>query len=398
MPAPSVRTVLPLSVVTCASMLAMDLYLPAVPGLQVSLGIDVTLAQATVAIFLAGLAASQLLWAEAMNRMGPRRSIQIAVWLLALGAVGCALAPGIELLLVMRMLQGVAAGAATVVAPSVVRATLSDTDAVRGIAAISTVEAVVPAAGPVLGVLLLTQLGWRGLFWVLAGVTLLVLPSVSRVTPLQLPGMDHAVDARHASILRNRRYLRLALSHALSVGALLAFVASAPQLMVNALDRGPTAFAILQVVGVAGFMVLATQSGRVSQRIGPSRAVQWGAAAQVLLCAALLAVNLFSALSFVSVTIFWCAFCAALAIRGPAAFSQALAVPPAQMGRASAMLVLAMLLAGALGTQIVAPFMDGRSGAPLATALLILCLISLGLVVPYPPAAATSSPLAAHET
>jgi MFS transporter, DHA1 family, multidrug resistance protein len=63
---------------------------------------------------------------------------------------------------------------------------------------------------------------------------------------------------------------------------------------------------------------------------------------------------------------------------------KALAVPPAQMGRASAMLVLVILLAGALGTQIVAPFMEGRSGAALAAALLIISVISFALVVPYP--------------
>jgi DHA1 family bicyclomycin/chloramphenicol resistance-like MFS transporter len=140
-----VRTVLPLSIVTCTSMLAMDLYLPAVPTLQRSMGVDVTLAQGTVAIFLAGLAASQVLWAEAMARLGPRRSIGIAVSLLALAAVGCALARDIEVLLAMRLVQGLAAGAATVVAPSVVRSTLAESDAIRGIAAISTIEALVPA-------------------------------------------------------------------------------------------------------------------------------------------------------------------------------------------------------------------------------------------------------------
>jgi MFS transporter, DHA1 family, multidrug resistance protein len=127
------------------------------------------------------------------------------------------------------------------------------------------------------------------------------------------------------------------------------------------------------------------KSGRVSQRIGSARAVQWGAAVQVILCALLLGASLTSAaLSYTVVAVFWCAFCAALAIRGPAAFSQALALPPAQMGRASAILVLAMLLAGALGTQLVAPYMDGRSAAPLAGGLLIFCLVSLALVVPYP--------------
>lgn len=65
----SVRAVLPLAIVTCTSMLAMDLKLPAVPSLQVWFDIDVTIAQATIAIFLVGL----------MAQRGPRSSVRIGV-------------------------------------------------------------------------------------------------------------------------------------------------------------------------------------------------------------------------------------------------------------------------------------------------------------------------------
>src|SRR6185436_5259869 len=119
----------------------------------------------TVAVYLAGLAGAQLLWGELLNRLGPRRCIQVGLLLLVLTSLGCALAANIETLLVLRLLQGVSAAAATVVAPTVVRATLADADVVRGIAAISMVEAIVPAAGPVLGALLLRLTDWRGTFW-----------------------------------------------------------------------------------------------------------------------------------------------------------------------------------------------------------------------------------------
>lgn len=383
----SLRTVLPLSLVTGASMLAMDLYLPAVPDLQASFGIDVTLAQATIAIFLAGLAASQLLWAEILTRFGPRRSVMLGIWLLVAAGVGCALAVSIEALLLGRLVQGIAAGAAMVVAPSVVRATLPDDQAVRGIATISMVEAIVPAAGPVLGTILLAHTGWRGTFWVLAAVTLLVLPFVIRVTPRELPGLDRSVNAAYMTIIANRKFRRLALSHACSFGALVTFVASAPQLMVNVLELGVSSFATLQVLGVAAFIVMASQAGRLSKRLGVARAIQLGAALQVLLCAAMLGLSLAVEMRFAGVAVFWCAFCASLAIRGPATFSEVLALPPAQMGRASALLILTVLFVGALGTLLAAPFMNGHSAAPLMTVMLAGCALSLALVIPYPSAA-----------
>src|SRR6185295_16243740 len=95
--------------------------------------------------------------------------------------------------------------------------------------------------------------------------------------------------------------------------------------------------------------------------------------------------------SFAAVAVFWCAFTSVLAVRGPAAFSEALALPPVQMGRASAMLMLAILAAGALGTQAVAPFMSAASALPLAVAMLLLCGLSLALVLPYPHPAPPAS-------
>jgi DHA1 family bicyclomycin/chloramphenicol resistance-like MFS transporter len=365
-------------------MLAMDLILPAVPTLQGALGVDITRAQGTVSIFLAGLAASQLVWGELLSRLGPRRSVQLGVWLLVVASVGCALARNIDELLSMRLLQGLAAGAAPVVASTVVRATLSGTDAVRGMAAIGMVESVAPAAGPVLGAILLAYIDWRGLFWFLGAVTLLVLPLVVRAAPGELPGLDRSITAGYGSILRQRKYVRLALSHALAMGALLTFIASAPQLLTKTSNGGASSFALLQVFGVAAFAGVASQAGRISRAIGPARAVQVGAVLQVLACGMLLLGTRMGALSLASLAVFWCAFCGALAIRGPSAFSEALALPAAQIARASAMLVLAILLAGALGTQVVAPFLDDPSGTPLAFGMLAFGLASLLFIAPYP--------------
>lgn len=382
----SIRTILPLAFVTGVSMAAMDLYLPAVPALQAGMGISVPLAQATVAVYLAGLAGAQLLWGELLNRLGPRLCIQAGLLLLVFTSLGCALAPNIETLLVLRLLQGVSAAAATVVAPSVVRATLGDADVVRGIAAISMVEAIVPAAGPVIGAVMLRVVDWRGTFWVLAGLALLVLPWVVKIAPRRLPGLDMKHDAGYGAIFRNRSYLRLAGSHALCIGALLTFLASAPQLLHNTLGLGSAAFAMLQVLGVSAFMLGATQSGRLAAKLGHARVVQWGNAVQLVACGlALVGALVAQQLPFAAIAAYWVCFCGGLAIRGPATFGDALAVPPAQMGRATAMLILALLAAGAVGTQLVAPFMGhADSAAPLFASVLLMLMASAALVWPYP--------------
>lgn len=47
-------------------------------------------------------------------------------------------------------------------------------------------------------------------------------------------------------------------------------------------------------------------------------------------------------------------------------------------------MVLAILAAGAIGTQVVAPSLVGRSPEGLFLCVVIACAVSLLLVVPYP--------------
>jgi DHA1 family bicyclomycin/chloramphenicol resistance-like MFS transporter len=389
----SVRTILPLAVITCTSMLAMDLYLPAVPTMQRGLGLTVAQGQATVAVFLLGLAASQLVWGEALHRLGPRACVKLGLWVLIAASFGCALAPELWSLLAMRLLQGIAAGASTVVSPTVIRATLPDKDGVRGIAAISMIEAIIPAAGPVLGTALLLVTDWRITFVVIGAVALLSMPFALNATPQRLPHHDEGAPSGYLALLRDRRYLLLSLSHALCFGALIAFVGSGPQVLQAVMQWGDGAFATAQVCGVAAFIVVASQSGRVSAWLGPITAVRLGAGLHVLLCAGFFGVWTQGATRFGWVLAFWVVFCGTLGIRGPAAFSEALRVPLVQMGRASALMVLLILVASAVATQAVAPFLQQHGLLAVLTMMLALSVVSLLLTLQVPtraPADVTS--------
>ncbi len=390
---PSMCTVLPLATITAASMLTMDLYLPAVPTMQLDLGITVAQGQLTIAIFLLGLAASQLVWGELLHRIGPRRCVQTGLLALILTSFGCALAPDLTMLLGLRLVQGIAAGAATVVVPTVVRATLPEQDGVRGIAAIAMIEAIVPAAGPALGTALLLIADWRTTFAIIGVIALASAPFALRATPVALPSQGDADGDEgggeggrvgYRALLRNWHFVGLALAHALSFGALITFVASAPQVLPALANTGQSGFALAQVCGVAGFIVAASQAGRISNRLGPRHAIQLGALLHGLLCTALLAAWWADRLSYPWLLAFWTAFCAVLGIRGPTAFSEALSVPTAQLGRASALMVLALLAVGALATQATAPFLPGGQLGAVALSMSLLCWASCALVARYP--------------
>jgi MFS family permease len=361
----------------------MDMYLPAVPDMQRAQGLSVTQGQATVAVFLAGLAASQLFWGEALHRWGARRCTAAGLALLVVGSIGCALADDYALLLLMRLLQGIGGGASTVVVPAVIKGTLGEHDSHRGIAAVSMIEAIVPAAGPVLGTLLLLVVDWRWTFGVVAVATLAAAPFALRASPLAPPAHGES-GGGYGALLRDGRFVRLALAHSLSFAALFVFVASGPQV----LNRmwGAHAFALAQVAGVAAFIAAASQSGRIGERLGRGRTVQFGGWMHLALCAVFAALVAADLAAFGVVLVFWALFCGTLGVRGPAAFSDTLNVPLPQIGRASALLVLMLLVASAAATQLTAFFLDAHGVLAVAIAMVLLAAASLALVLRYPPA------------
>lgn len=363
-------------------MLAMDMFVPALPELPADLHTTVALSQATVAVFFAALAGSQLLWGELFTRLGPRRTVVLSTLALAATSVGCALAPSIDALLAMRAAQGFFAGASMVVVPSVIRATLPDSEAIRGIALVGMLESITPAAGPVLGTVLLAWTDWRGTFWVLAALALVLVPLLPRVTPAQLPSSARPAPAGYRVLLRNRTYVELVLAHGLCIAALLMFVASAPQLLRSVIGLGNEAFAAMQVVGVASFMLTVSQSGRIADQLGPPRAILLGGWMQIGASGALVGVSVLLEPSLWLVIACWALFCSGLAVRDPVTLATTLSVPNEQIGRASALMMLIMLCMGAAATQLVAPFLT-QSFTPVAVSMLLLSVASLAIIVPW---------------
>ncbi|MFK3781595.1 MFS transporter [Agrobacterium sp. NPDC089420] len=380
MSAASLRAAIPLSIFTAVGLLATDLYLPAVPSLPAEIGGTVPQAQATLAVFLASLALSQLLWGVAADRFGAKSVLKLAIGLQIVAGMACAVAPSMTALIVGRAFQGLGVGAATVVVPSLIRQQFSDRDTVRAMSWLGIAEGLIPAIGPIVGTALLSVADWRASFWIVAVMALVLTPFALRSVPEDARNQSKGTSLGYTMLLRDRAYLGYALGHALCFAALLTFVASAPQIVQVWLRSEPQMFAILQALGVSAFAVSAWQSGRLTDSFGIDRLIAAGVTLQVLATAAMLGLAFAEYRSATALIATWVLFCGALGLRGPATMARALDVAPELVGRASGLLMFLALGLAAGGTQVVAPFLVGgllpvaviSVGYTLASAVIIL--------------------------
>lgn len=352
------RVVLPLAAVTGVGMLATDLYLPALPRLPAALGGTIPSAQATLAVFTATLALSQLVWGYAADRFGARVVLGAALALQVAAGLACALAPSMTALIVARAFQGFGVGAAAVVVPGVLRQRFGDADTVRAMSWLAICESVIPAAGPIAGALLLQVSSWQATFW----ITTVVAAGLSPLALAQVPSSPPRDRTRplggYGALFGDRAYLGYALGHALCFAALVGFVASAPQVVEIWLGAEPLVFAILQACGVAAFVGTASQSGRLTTRFGIDRMIVAGVLVQVVSTFVFVGLALTDQRSAAGLVAGWVLFCGALGLRGPATMTRALAVDAPIIGRAAGLMMFAALAITAGATQAVAPFLQ----------------------------------------
>jgi DHA1 family bicyclomycin/chloramphenicol resistance-like MFS transporter len=165
---PSVRVppgqLLALGGLSALGPLSLDLYLPALPALTADLRASEAEGQLSLSLCMIGLALGQLFVGPLTDRVGRRMPLLVGVALFSVAAGLCAIAPSITLLLVLRLVGGLAGGAGIVIARAMVRDLYDGPMLGRVFALITLVLGVAPIGAPLLGGFLLEFTSWRGLF------------------------------------------------------------------------------------------------------------------------------------------------------------------------------------------------------------------------------------------
>lgn len=267
------RLTLTLGLLSAMAPLATDFQLPALPGLATSLHTSDALAAATVSVFFGALAVGQLVVGGLSDRYGRRRPILISLAVFILTGVLCAIAPTIEVLLAMRVLQGLAGAGTVVCVRAAVRDYAQGSAAARLYSQLSTVSMTTPIMAPLIGGLLLHWMSWRGLFWVLAvfSVALIVLAFV--MVEESLPPERRRAEGGHVKalfeVMRHPGFNHhLVLSVCQGV-ILVSYLSMSALALHHDYDVGAQAYSYLFAINGVGLVT--------AQAINSRLAVRWGA-------------------------------------------------------------------------------------------------------------------------
>ncbi|MDQ2659174.1 MAG: multidrug effflux MFS transporter [Verrucomicrobiota bacterium] len=266
---------------------AIDTYLPSFREIETSLGASALEVQQSLTAYLVPFAFMSLWHGSISDALGRRRIILVALLLLALTSVGCALAPTIRVLWIFRALQGFASGAGLVVGRAVVRDVYEGAAAQRVMAQVTMIFTIAPAIAPVLGGWLHEWFGWRSVFYFLALFSLAVWVWCAAKLPETLhPERRHPLNARfllrsYVRTLTNSRFLAVVVAGALNFTAVFLYITSAPVFLMRHLHLRETQFFWLFGPITFGMLLGAGLSGKFAGRLSPTRTVVLGYAAML---------------------------------------------------------------------------------------------------------------------
>lgn len=191
-PSPS-RAAIPLGLVLALAVqnavppFATDMYSPAFPQVARDLSTSAGSVGLTLTVFFIGMALGQVAGGAVSDQRGRRLPMVVGGLVCACGAVVCALAPNIGVLMAGRLLQGLGGGAAAVVGRAVLVDLAHGSQLASVMSVLMALGALAPMIAPVAGGAVLSVGTWRMVFWFLVGFGLFMTMMAFFFVPESLP-------------------------------------------------------------------------------------------------------------------------------------------------------------------------------------------------------------------
>lgn len=290
-PAARRRFILLLVLIAAISPLGINIYLPSMPGMAHSLGVDYAAIQVTLSVYLAAVAVGQLIVGPLSDRYGRRPVLLIGMSMYVVGSVACAFADSIAWVIVGRVVQALGGCTGITLTRTIVRDLYDRDQSASMIGYVTMGMTIAPMVAPALGGFLEVLYGWRASFFFLVAfaVPVLVLAAarLHETNPYVLarrhqvageapPPPPMGLLASYWWLVRSGKFWGYSLITSFSTGIFFAFVAGAAYVVIEIMGRGPLEYGLYFGLVSLGYMVGNFLSGRYAAKVGPERMMTMG--------------------------------------------------------------------------------------------------------------------------
>lgn len=376
---PSLFLTILLGTLSAFGPLSLDMYLPALPDIQLSLHTSATAVQASISACLIGMAIGQLFIGPWSDRVGRRQPLMVGLVVFTLSSLALIFIHNIGLFLIVRVIQGLAGSAGQVLSRAIARDLFDGVKLTRFYATLMTINGVFPVIAPILGAALVSLFPWQSVFVTLTiiGVILLMaslfgLPETGQVTP------NHLEPLNFRAVFKNRRFMLNASLLALVNGALFTYIAASSFIFQKDFHLSTTSFSLIYAFNGLGIALGAQLMGRLTGRTSDRNLTRWGFLIPIA-SSGLMLLNALTVNNFWLFTIALWIVVVSIGFNNGITTAIAMASTSTNIGTASAVLGTFSELVGGLASPIVGLF-GSTSSIPMISLIIIFEIIGLILL------------------
>ncbi|HKM69842.1 MAG TPA: multidrug effflux MFS transporter [Stellaceae bacterium] len=263
-----------LALVTAIAPAALHMLVPALPLLAAVFDAAPGAVQLVLTLFLAGIAAGQLVYGPVSDRFGRRPVLIAGLALFFAGTVLCGLAWSLPALIIGRTLQALGGCAGMVLGRAIVGDVYDRERASSALATIMMAMSLAPSLSPLIGAYLAEWVGWRADFVLLgtAGAAVLAL-TAAKLEETHAPAPVNLVGMVGSFVLLSRSpaFLGVAFATAFTSASWFTFLAAAPYLLSGVLHQPPSAYGLMILLPMAGYVLGNAVVVRLSVLLGSTR-------------------------------------------------------------------------------------------------------------------------------
>ncbi|MBM7416871.1 MULTISPECIES: multidrug effflux MFS transporter [Nocardiaceae] len=374
-----------LALLAAVAPLSIDMYLPAFPRMAEEFGVSASAIQLTLTTFLVGLAIGNLVIGPLSDRFGRRPLLLVGTFVSIIATILCAWSPTVEWLTVFRFVQGFTGAAGVVLSRAVISDRARGAAAAKLFSLLVLVNGVAPVIAPLLGGAVIGLTGWRGVFWVLAGVSVLMLVGVLAVLPeshpaeLRSTGGLSAMIADAREVLSNKRFLGYGGAFAFGFGVMFAYISASPFVLQEVHGLSTTWYSIAFTANALGIVVASGANAKLVDRVRPEALLRIGLVAMVAFSALLVVDAVVGPYLWATLVLLWFAV-ASLGLVIANATTLALGEARRAAGTGSAVMGAAQFGLAAVISPLVGLGGEGTA-VPMAVTMLVSAIIGLGGVI-----------------
>ena len=377
-----------LGTLTALGPFSIDMYLPGFPAIAADLHTTVAQVSLSLSSFFIGISAGQLLYGPLLDKYGRKKPLYFGLALYVLASLACALATSIDALIYLRFVQAIGSCAATVAAMAMVRDLFPVEDSARVFSLLMLVVGVSPMVAPTLGGYVTAHLGWEAVFFILTGISALILAAVYFRLPESFkPDPAYSLKPRpilsnFLAVLRDSQFLTYALTGAIAFAGLFAYVSGSPIVFMEIFGVSETVYGWIFALLSVGFIGASQLNNFILKRLKSEQIVITAMRVQAIIGVIFFVGTYNGWYDLTGTVILLFLFLACLGFSFPNASALSLAPFTKNAGSASALMGALQMAIGSLSSIAITVFNDQTAlpmvGLMAGAALLALCVLGLG--------------------